>query len=201
VGVEILSEITRLRVSIDRAAMATESALADHQGASEYDGPGSPRAEWKELCRQLAALRDRLAVAEYAHEDPAALRAEFATLPFFAKTLQADADNWRSMLEGRAKELERQRAAARFEQERLAGEREMLVRRRGALQLRIAQTAARMAQRHGGECRRTLPVITLGESLSVCSVTVSCPRKALRVAKQWLVTLNDSRDDVVVRRE
>jgi hypothetical protein len=198
---EVVSEIGRLRLSIDRAAAATEITLAGHPGAAEDDDPGSPLAQQKELCRQLAALRERVAVAEYGNKDPRALRSELATLSFFAKTLQADADSWRSTLEGRIKELERQRTAARRERERLAAEREKLVRRRDALQLRIVQMAARMAQRDGGECRRTLPVFTLGEGLTVCSVSVSCPRKGLRFAKRWLVTLGDSRDDVLVRRE
>ena len=37
--------------------------------------------------------------------------------------------------------------------------------RRDALQSTILQTAARMAQQNRGECRRTLPVFTLGEGL------------------------------------
>ncbi len=200
-GVEVVSEIDRLRVSIDRAAAATEIALLGHPWPSEDDEPGPPLAERKELSRQLAALRERVAVAERGNEDPAALRAELATLLFFAKTLEADADNWRSTLEGRDKELEWQRTAARRDRERLAAEHEMLVRRRDALQSRIVHAAARMAQRDRGECRRTLPVFTLGEGLTVCSVSVSCPRQGLRAAKHWLVTLNESRDDVLVRRE
>jgi len=203
VGVEpqtvVVSEIVRLRVSIDRVAAATESTLAARPGAPEDDDPGSPVAEKKELRRQLAALRERVALAEDEHEDPRALRAELATLLFFAKTLQADADGWRSTLEGRVKELERQRIAARRERERLAAEREKLVRRRDALQLEIVQTAARMAQRDCGECRRTVPVFTLGEGLTVCSVSVFRPRKGVRFGKHWLVTLNRVRDDVVVR--
>jgi hypothetical protein len=58
-----------------------------------------------------------------------------------------------------------------------------------------------MAQRDGGECRRTLPVFAFGPGLTVCSVAVSCPRKGFRFPKQWLVTLNGSRDGVMIRRE
>jgi hypothetical protein len=130
-----------------------------------------------------------------------ALRAELATLSFFAATLQADADSWRATLDERVEELERKRAAARRERDRLAAEREKLVRRRDALQLEVVQTATRMAQRDCGECRRTVPVFSLGEGLTVSSVSVLSPRKGFRFAKHWLVTLNGARDDVVVRRQ
>jgi hypothetical protein len=82
----------------------------------------------------------------------------------------------------------------------LAAERVALVRQRDALQSQIEQTAARMAQDSGGECRRTMPVFRLGTDLSVCSVSVMSPKRGLRPAKSWLVTLNDSREEVVVRR-
>lgn len=195
----LLSEIARLRRSIDRAAAATEITLAPAPPAYADDDPCSPLAQHKELCRQLAALRERAALAEYRNEGPRALRAELATLLFFARTLQADADNWRAALEDQIKELERRRTAARQERERLAAEREKLVRRRDALQSTIVQTAGRMAQDRG-ECRKTLPVFRLDEGLTVCSVSVSRPRRGLRFAKQWLVTLNRSHD-VLVRRE
>lgn len=205
VGVEshtdIVSEIARLRVSIDRAAAASEITLTGDPPTSEDDVLRSPLAEHRELCRQLAAVRERVALADDRNEGPRALRAELATLLFFAKTLQADTDDWRSTLRERINELERQRTAARRERERLAAEREKLVRCRDALQLRIGQTAARIAQQDAGECRRTLPIVKLGDGLTVCSVSVSCPRKGLRFAKRWLVTLNDSRDDVLVRRD
>jgi chromosome segregation ATPase len=201
VAVELDAEIARLRASISRAAAATEITLVGRPGASAEHDLGSPLVEEKELYRQLAALRERVAVAEQRNEGPGALRAELATLLFFAKTLQADADNWRSTLESRIKELEWQITDARWELERLAAEREMLVRRRDALQARIIHTATRMAKRDGGESRRTLPVFSLGEGLTVCSISVFSPRQGLRVAKHWLVTLNDSRDDVLVRRE
>ena len=196
---KLVYEIAWLEASIDRAAAATEIALADHRLASAGEGPRSPLAEHKELCRQLAALRERVALAEYRNEGLRALRAELATLFFFARTLRADADNWRSALEGQIEELERQRTVARQEQERLAAEREKLVRRRDALQLTILQTAARIAENRG-ECRRTVPVVTLGEGLTVSSVSVSCPRRGFRCGEHWLVTLNRSHD-VLVRRE
>jgi hypothetical protein len=196
----LVSEIAQLKVSIDRAAAATEITLAGHQPASADDDPRSPPAEHKELCRQLAALRERVALAENRNEGPHALRAELATLEFFARALQADTDNWRSVLEEQMKELGRKKTAARKERESLAADRAKLARRRDALQFTILQTAARMAQQYRGECRRTIPVFTLGEGLTVCSVSVSCPRRGFRFGKQWLVTLTRSHD-VLVRRE
>jgi hypothetical protein len=195
----VVSEVARLRASIDRAAAATELMLAGRARASEDDDAGSPGAERKELRRQLAALRERVAAAEDGNEDSWTLRAELATLLFFAKTLQADADGWRSTLEARVKEFERQRTAELRERARLAAERERLVRHRDGLQLEIVQTAARFAWRNSGDCRRTVPVFTLGEGLTVCSVSVFCPGKRLRFRKLWLVTLNGAHGDVVVR--
>jgi hypothetical protein len=195
----LVSEIARLRISIDRAAAASEITLAGRLRAPDDHDPGSPAAEQKELRRQLAALRERVTSAEDANEDLRALHAELATLLVFARMLQADADSWRSTLEERVKKLERQGAAARRERDRLAAEREKLVRRRDALQLEIVQTAARMAQRDCGECRTTVPVFTLDEGITVSSVSVFSSGKGLRFAKRWLVTLNGARDDVVVR--
>jgi hypothetical protein len=195
-----VSEIARLRAAIDRAGAATELTLAGHPPASSDDDARLLPAEHNELSRQLKALRERLALAEGRNEGPLALRAELATLLFFAGTLQADADRWRSAVEERAKELRRLTAAARKARENSVAEREKLARRRDALQLTILQTAARMAQQSRGECRRTVPVFTLGEGLTVCSVSVTCPRRRLRFAKQWLVTLTRSHD-VLVRRE
>ena len=196
----VACEIARLRISIDRAAAATENTLAGHSLAAADDTPGAPPAEHRELCRQLVALRERVALADDRNEGPRELRAELATLLSFARTLQADTDDWRSALQEQSRELERQRAAARRERDALAAERERLVRWRDALQLTILQTAARMAQQYRGECRRTVPVFTLGEGLTVCSVSVSCPRRGFRFAKQWLVTLTGSHD-VLIRRE
>jgi hypothetical protein len=194
-------EIARLRILIDRAAAGTEITLAAGPSASEDGDPGSPGAEQQELRRQLAALRERVAAAEGRNEDLRELRAELATLLYFADTLRADADGWRSTLEERLRELRRQRIAARAERERLAAERERLARRRDVLQFEIVQTAERLAKQDCGECRRTVPVFTLGEGLAVCSVSVFCPRKRLRFGKHWLVTLNGARDDVVIRRQ
>jgi hypothetical protein len=142
-----------------------------------------------------------VARARYESEDAPVLRAELATLLFFARTLQADAVTWRAALNESIKELERQRSAERQERQRLTAQREEVARRRDALRFGIAQTAARIAQQHGGECRRTLPVFTVGEGLTLCSVSVSCPKRGFRCAKRWLVTLSDSCDDVLIRRE
>jgi chromosome segregation ATPase len=184
------SEIAQLHAAIDGAARATEIMLADQP----------PEPEHQELGRQLAALRERVALAHQRNEGRQALRAELATLLCFARTLQADAEKWSASLAQRADELERQKASARAEQERLVLAREDLVKRREALQSKILQTAARMAQQTRGECRRTLPVFTLGDGLTVCSVSVAYPRRGLRLAGHWLVTLGRSHD-VLVRRE
>ena len=196
----LVSEITRLKVSIDRAAAATEVILAGHSPTSADDDPRSPPAKHDELCRQLAALRKRVALAENRNEGPRALRAELATLVFFARALQADTDDWRSVLEEQMEELGRKKTAARKDRESLAADRAKLAWRRDTLQSTILQTAGRMAQQYRGECRRTIPVFTLGEGLTVCSVSVSCPRRGFRFGKQWLVTLTGSHD-VLVRRE
>lgn len=187
---EIMSEIAALVASIDRAAAATEIILAGHP----------PDPDYQELSRQHAALRERVAQARQRNHGPAALRAELATLFSFARTLQDDADRWRAARVDEAQELERRKVAAHREQERLALDREKLIRRRETLQSTILQTAARMAEQTRGECRRTLPVFTLGEGLTVCSVSVAYPRRGLRLAGNWLVTLGRSHD-VLVRRE
>lgn len=194
------SEIARLRAAIDRAAAATDVTLARRPPAAPEGDPRFRLADHNELSRQLKALRERVAVAEARNEGPVALRAELATLLSFARTLEDDAARWRSDDEEQEKELERQRAAARHEQERLVADREKLARRRDALQSTILQTGARMAQQYRGECRRTVPVFTLGDGLTVCSVAVSCPRRGFRLAKLWVVTLTRSQD-VLVRRE
>jgi hypothetical protein len=195
--IDLVSEIARLKVAIARAAAATEVTLAGHPSAS---ADADPPAEHTELSRQLRALSERVATAEHRDEGPRALQAELATLLFFARALKSDAENWRSELQDEMTELERQRTAANEGRERLAAEREQLVRRRDALQSTILQTAARLAAQYRGECRRTVPVFTLGDGLTVCSVSVSCPRRGFRLARQWLVTLTGSRD-VLIRRE
>jgi chromosome segregation ATPase len=196
----LASEIARLDASIDRAAAVTETTLTGHPPASEDDGPHSLGTEQKELARQLAALRERVALAKQRSEDPHGLHAELATLLSFARMLQADAEKWRSALQDRTEELERDRIAARREQQRLAAEREELVLRRDALQSTILQTAAEMAQQNRGEWRRTVPVITLAQGVTVCSVSVFRPSRWFRFGASWLVTLSRSYD-VLVRRE
>jgi hypothetical protein len=197
---DFVAEVTRLTASIEETAAATEVTLAGHPPAHGDVNPGSTLAEQKELCRQLAALREQVARAEHRNEGPGALRAELATLMSFARTLHADAENWRSALAEQSKRIERERVAARTERESLAAEREQLLRRRDALQSAIVQTAARMAQDYRGEWRRTVPVVTLGEGLTVCSASVACPRRGFRFAKRLLVTLTGSHD-VLVRYE
>jgi hypothetical protein len=183
------SEIAELKAELDHAAARTAVVLASR-----------PSADHDELSRQLSSLRERVAVAEARDEGPGALRAELATLLSFARTLQADAEQWRSVLQDSMQEAERQRIAAAVVRDVPSVEHEALERRRDVLQSTIVQTAARMAQQYRGECRRTLPVLTLWDGLTVCSVSVSCPRRGFRFAKQWCVTLTRSQD-VLVRRE
>lgn len=194
---DLVTEIFGLKVAIDRAAEAARISLAGRPSAS---GDDRAWAEREELKRQLGALREGVEAAERRNEGPGSLRAELATLLFFARTLQADAEALRSALRDQVRELERQRRAARDERERLAAEHDKLVRRREALQSTVVQTAARLAQQYRGECRRTVPVITLGNGLTVCSVSVACPRRGFRFARLWVVTLTGSRD-VLIRRE
>ncbi len=199
---DLVSEVARLQASTERVVAETDMTLADHRCAAEDEDPHWVLSEHEELRRQLAALREHVARAHSQNQgDPPALRAELATLLFFAKTLQADADAWRAALADRLKEFERQKAEARQEQQRLASEREELVRRRDALQLEIERTADRMAQKNGAECRNTVPVFRLGHDLTVCSIAVSSPGRGFRWGKLWLVTLNDSCDEVQVRSE
>ena len=201
---DLVSETARLKAAIAGVAEAAEIALS---GGFEASAAKTLGAEHEELTRQLGALHQRVAVAVRRNEGPGAMRAELATLLFFARTLQADAEAWRSALRDQVDELERQRRAAVEERERLAVEheklaveRENLVRRRDALQSTILQTAARLALQYRGECRRTVPVVTLGDGLTVCSVSVACPRRGFRFARLWVVTLTGSRD-VLIRRE
>ncbi|MGI8506082.1 MAG: hypothetical protein ACR2MK_04630 [Solirubrobacteraceae bacterium] len=196
----VVSEIARLRVSIDREAAAVDKTLNDHRSTFDDDYPRWGWVEHKELVRQLDALHEHVARAPSRSQDQPDLRAEFATLLSFAKTLRTDAETWRTAFKDGLKELERKESAARKKRERLAAERETLMRRRDALQFTIDETAGRIAHENGGERRRTLPVFRLGEALTVCSVTVLSPRKRFRSQADWLVTLNDSRDQVRVRR-
>jgi chromosome segregation ATPase len=195
----VVSEIARLRLSIGREAAAVHKALNEPPSASDDE---SSRRGWehKELSRQLDALHEHVARAPSRSQDQRGLRADFATLLSFAKTLRTDAETWRAAFEDELEERARKETAAREERERLAAERERLVRRRDALQFTIHETAGRIAQQNGADCRNTLPVFRLGEALTVCSVLVLSPRKRFRPDRDWLVTLNDSRDQVRVRR-
>ena len=197
--IHLVSELAWLRVSIGREAAAVDNALNDHPSASDNDYPRWGWVEHRELSRQLDALHGHVARAPFRTRDQLDLRAELATLLPFAKTLRTDAEAWRAALADGLDEVERAEAAAREERERLAAEREALIRRRDALQFTIDQTAGRIAQESGGDCRRTLPLFRLGEALTVCSVAVLSPRRWFRFQKDWLVTLNDSRE-VRVRR-
>lgn len=196
----VVSEIARLRILIGREAAAVDKTLYDHPSRAEGAYPRWGRVEHKELSRQLGALHDRVARAPSRTQDDHELRAELATLLSFAKTLRADAENWRTAFEDGLRELERQEAAAGEARARSAAERETLMRRRDALRFAIENTAGRIAQENGGDCRNTLPVLRLGDGLTVCSVTVLSPRKRFRARPDWLVTLNDSRSQVRVIR-
>jgi hypothetical protein len=197
---DVMSEIARLTAAIDREAASADRMLNDHPSAGEDDYPRWGVAEHRELNRQLVALDQYVARARSRGEDQLLLRAELATLLSFAKTLRGDAEAWRLALPEGLKEHERRQAAARAESQRLAAERAALIERRDALRRQIDQTARRMAQDNGGECRPTLPVFRFGEDLSVCSVSIKSPRRGFRPGNWSLVTLNESGDDVVVRR-
>jgi hypothetical protein len=188
--------VASLRASIEREATATEMALTP---APLEDAPGSGLPGRDELCRQLAALRGRAARAPSGTRDQHELRAELATLLFFANTLRSDAQAWRAGLRQAVEELERKEATARRERERVAAERAELVRRRDALQIQIDREAGRMARRKGGECRRTVPVITLRPGFTVSSMTVSSSRRRFRSLKLWLVTLDERHGVLVIR--
>jgi hypothetical protein len=196
----VVSEIARLRVSIGREAAAADKTLNDHPSRADDDYPRWGWVEHQELSRQLDALEQHVARAPSRSKDQQDLRAEFATLLPFAKTLRIDAENWRIAFEEGLKELEAKEIAAREERERLAAERETLLRRRDALQFAIEETAGRIVQKNGGDCRNTLPLFRLDEALTVCSVTILSPRKGFRSPPLWLVTLNDSRNQVRVTR-
>ena len=142
----MVSEIARLRDSIGRETAAVLTALNDHRSASAGGDPRWGWAERAELRRQLGALDEHVAQAPARSQDPPDLRAEFATLLCFAKTLRIDAESWRAASEAGLRELEREERAARRERERLAVERATLMSRRDALQSTIDETAERIAQ-------------------------------------------------------
>ncbi len=199
-----VSETARLQAAIDREARSTDQMLNDHPTASEDDYPRWGAAEHRELNRQLAALGKGVACAWSRNEGELPLRAELATLLSFAKTLHVDAEAWRAALAGgleeRERELARQEAAARAEQAKLAAAREALERVRDALQSQIDEAAARLVDDNGGAQRRTMPVLTLGEDITVSSVTVVARKRRFRAEKRWLVTLDDAQTSVEVRR-
>jgi hypothetical protein len=194
----LLGELAELRSSIDREVAAIVAALTDPAGGSE--DPAAQLEEHAELVRQLSALRERVSRAEARVCDARELRAELATLLFFARTLRSDAEILRATFRKAVEELARQQTAARLERERLAAERQKALRLRDALQARIVQTAEEIAQGDRTECRRTVPVITLDQGVTVCSVAVATPKRRFRTRHFWLVTFTDGWDDVLVRR-
>jgi chromosome segregation ATPase len=193
-------EVAELGASIDGQVAAIVTALGHPATGSEGSDPADQLAEHRELVRQLGVLRERVAQARAQIGDPRELRAELATLLFFAQTLRSDAESLRARLREELEELARERRAARLRRERLVAEREDALRRRDALQARIVQAAETVARGDRTECRRTVPVITFGEGLTVCSIGVRTPKRRFRVRQFWLVTLTDTRDDVLVRR-
>ena len=184
------------RIALD--ADAVEMALAEPPPDPAGDRPDSPPPGHHELSRQLSALRGRVARVGRELGDLRELRAELATLSHFAQTLRQDAQAWRSDLHQTLLELRRGREARRQEQARQAAERDFLLRQRDLLQARIDRAAAQVA-RATGECRRTVPVIRLADTVTVCSMTVSAPRRRFRARALWLVTLGSDRDHVLVR--
>ena len=194
------SDVAQLALAIDREATAIGAALTQRPSGRSDERVRGGVAEREELDRQLCALRDRAAGAESEGLDLRALRSELATLLSFAKTLRADAEGWRAAREAALVEFERQRADARRRRERWVAEHQEVVRRRDALQCSIDQIAHDLARVSRGECRRTVPVLDLGGALTVSSVTVLSPRRCFHSWKLWLVTLDDSCDQVLVRR-
>jgi hypothetical protein len=191
---DLTAEIAGLKALITRTAAAAEGALR----------PPTPESlelpERRELCRQLEALRARVARAGAQLSNPSELRSELATLSFFARTLRQDAEAWRATLHQALTEHRRKEAAERSRQRRLAAEHDRLLQRRDLLQAEINRAAGEVAQ-YGGECRRTVPVITLAEAVTVASITVSRPRRRLRAGQLWLVTLAADRERILVRQD
>jgi chromosome segregation ATPase len=197
----VAAQTASLVSTIERADSAAEAALAHSLSAPDQHPAAHELPQHQELCRQLAALRRRLARARSELTDPYALRAELATLAFFARTLREDAERWQATALEALQEIARREAALRREQERLAAKRRELTRRRDALQAAIDRTAAEVADGHRGEWRRTVPVIRLGDALSVSSITVSASKRPFGALRLWLVTLTEDRDRVLVRRD
>ena len=199
---DLAREIAWLAAAIASQASSIDRALGEHPCTL----PGgdllwSGQTQHRELRRQLGALRASVAEAQARSEgDPTLLRAELATLLSFAKTLAADSITWRDDFAAALRELERTEAAARAQRERGTAEREALISRRDALQANIDRAARLIAAETGGECRRTVPCIALGERVTVVSQWVLCPRNGLRSEKHWLVTLAGAGGQVLVRR-
>ena len=194
------SELAELRAAMDCQMTAIATALTVPPAEFEDDDRDVELAEHRELVRQLSALCDRVTRANAQLHDPRELRAELATLLSFARTLRNDADSLRARLREVSEELTRQKLAARLERERRAAERDQALLRRDALEASIARTAEAIAQGDATECRRTVPVITLGQDVTVCSMGVASPRRRFRSRQFWLVTLTDTRDEVLARR-
>jgi hypothetical protein len=197
---DLTAELAALRASIERDSIVARAALT-HPAPDSPDGQLSLQLpERRELCRQLAALSERVVRAEARLGDRGELRAELATLAFFARMLRQDAQAWREALQRSLTEVKRREAAARSERRRLAAEHDQLLRRRDVLQAQIDYAASEMA-RGSGECRRTVPVIKLADAVTVASITVSRPRRGLRAGQLWLVTLAADRERVLVRED
>lgn len=185
---------------MDRQVAAIVTALTVPRSEFEDDDGGAQLAEHRELLRQLGVLRDRVAQAEAQISDPRELLAELATLLCFARTLRTDAERLRARLREAVEELARQQTAARLERARRAAEREQALRRRDELEARIVGMAEQIARGDRAECRRTVPVIALGQDVTVCSIGVASPRRRFRSRQFWLVTLTDTCDEVLARR-
>lgn len=198
----LASDIARLAAAIGREVAVIGTTLSEHPCTFEGgDLVWSGQTEHRELRRQLGALRDSVSRAPARSEgDPSLFRAELATLLSFAKTLASDAVRWRADFDAGLRARAVQEAAAREERERLTAKRDALIRHRDALQSRIDAAAIRMAQDAGGECRRTVPCISLADAVTVVSQWVSCPRQGFTLEKHWLVTLDGGREQVLVRR-
>jgi hypothetical protein len=193
-------ELLELRGSIDRQVAVIVSALSDLAVSPPEGDPATHLAEHRELVRQLGVLRDRVSRAQSELNDLRTLRAELATLEFFARTLRTDVENLRASAHEAREEAARQERAALLELERSAAQREEALRRRDALQAEIVQLAEALARGDRRQCRRTVPVLALDEGVTVCSVGVATPKRPFRPRRFWLVTLTGRCDQVLARR-
>jgi hypothetical protein len=199
---DLALDIARLSEELDRRTARIDVTLSDHPCSLQGgDLVWSGQTEHRELRRQLGALRASVPAARSRGSgDPALFRAELATLLSFAKTLESDAVAWRAGFEAGLRELEAQEAASRAARERLTAEHDALIKRRDVLQRAIDATAARIARDSRGECRRTVPCVSVGDTVTVLSQWVRCPRHGFSLEKHWLVTLDRVQDRVLVRR-